>query len=141
MKMRKSLWVYLSVLLFTAIALIILTTIMQYKVIDDDGKFDISSSFTQNAKQNIQSLTEKNIELGASLDEANSQNAALKEELDASRSELEKITQERDNAAKLYAAYKDGDKDKMREIMQNTDRGVLEIYIPGLYDYVTNALN
>lgn len=136
----KKIWIYVLVLFAIAIILIATTTVLQYKVVDDNGKFDISASFTKSTRENIESLTENNIELGKKIDELQAKVDELEPKLESTEESLTKLTKERDNAAKLYKAYKDDDAAQMKALIAQTDKQTLEYYIPGLYDYVTKAL-
>ena len=95
-KSTKSLWIYAAVLFILAIGLIFTATILQARMISDDGEIEVLGTFTKNTKQSIADLTDKNIQLTNELAALQQQTATLQEEYDALKSQYDAAQQKQE---------------------------------------------
>lgn len=139
-KSTKTLWIYTGVLFSIAIILIIITTFMQSKIVDDNGNLSVMGTLTATSEQKIINLQNENVKLTTELTAAKQENTASVEkiaELENKISEEEKI---KEKVAKLYKAYADGDVETMEQLIDELTEKQIEDRIPTLYKRVINAI-
>lgn len=136
MKKTKSLWVYAAVLFIAAIVLIFTATLLQARMISTDGNIEVLGTFTKNAKQNIQKLTEENISLNNQIGSLNETINQLKEKNNEQKAEYDAFLEQKKIASEIYTAYEDKDYTKLSELIEKTDEQTLEGFMPGLYEKI-----
>ena len=62
-KSTKALWIYTGILFSIAIVLIIITTFMQTKIVDDNGNLSVMGTLMATSEQKIKNLQNENVQL------------------------------------------------------------------------------
>ena len=140
-KNTKQMWVYAGVLFIVALALILVTTLTQWKLIPENGNLQVLDSFTQNSNQRIEQLTAETVTLKNQLlevqrnyDEVNAKYTALQAEHDALKSDEAFLNASNEKVYSLINAYLNNNKTAVREQLKNFSKEELEAILPGFYD-------
>lgn len=140
-KSTKSLWIYAAVLFIIAIGLICSATILQARLISSDGDIWVLGTFTQNANQNIENLTNENIRLSGELDAVTKSNQELKTKYDELKAQRDKDDQTRELLKQIYTAYDSKDYDALAPLLEKITQEEADMFLPGFYETASNALN
>lgn len=139
-KGTKSLWIYTAILFSIAIVLILLTTLTQSKIVDNDGNLSVLGSFTATSKEKIINLQNENIALLDELNTLQEANARAQAAADGLAETVQTEQTLKENVAKLYAAYADDDDSTMRALLTTLTEDQINERIPGLYGRVQRSL-
>ena len=140
-KNSKQMWIYASVLFIVALALIMITTIFQWKLVPEHGNLQVLDSFTQTSNERIDQLTNETVELKNQLNNVQSETEALKNEnhnlktqLDAQTGEKAYLEASNKKIYSLLNAYFADDEKAVKEQLSNFSKEELEAILPGFYD-------
>lgn len=133
-KSTKSLWIYAAVLFLIAIGLILLTTLTQARLVNQDGNFEVLGTLNENAQKNVSRLTEENIALQGELNTVKTENEALSEELDSARSAADASQNLLNTIGALYSAQQAEDYETLEALLSGVTKEQIEPYLPGFYD-------
>lgn len=139
-KSTKSLWIYAAVLFILAIGLIFTATILQARLISDDGGIEVLGTFTKNTKQSIADLTDKNIQLTNELAALQQQTATLQEEYDALKSQYDAAQQKQDLLRQMYDAYNKDDYETLEPLLGQITQEEADALLPGFYETARDAV-
>ena len=134
-------WIYAGVLFIVALALILITTITQWKLIPENGNLQVLDSFTQNSNQRIDQLTTETVNLKnqlnetqRTLDEINAKYQQLYTEHETLKSDKAFLDASNTKIYSLLNAYFKNDKTAVREQIKNFSKEELDAILPGFYD-------
>lgn len=139
-KLTKSLWIYSAILFIIAIGLIFTATILQARLISPDGNIEVLGTFTTNAKQNIENLTNENIALTDKLNSETARGDKLQADYDALNSAYKSELEKKDTVKQLYAAYSEKNYEKTEELCAKITKEEADEFIEGLYDNAQKLL-
>ena len=139
-KSTKSLWIYAAVLFIIAIGLIFTATILQARMISDDGEIEVLGTFTKNTKQSIADLTDKNIQLTTELAEQQKQNETLQEEYNALKGSYDAAQQKQDLIRQMYDAYSKKDYETLEPLLGQITPEEADLLLPGFYATAKEAV-
>lgn len=144
-KNTKQMWIYAGILFIVALALILLTTITQWKLVPEYGNLQVLDSFTQNSNQRIDQLTAETVTLKNQLNASQQDLDALKSEYTNLQAQYEKLKSDKAfldaSNTKVYSllnAYLKNDKTAVREQIKNFSKEELDAILPGFYDKAIN---
>lgn len=140
MKKTKSLWIYAAVLFLLAVALILTATLLQARLISSDGNIEVLGTFTKDAKQNIASLTEENVNLTSEINALREENENLKAAAEEAEKNYTNLDSLREDMASLYKAYRDDDFENLETLFEKVTKEDCEKFIPGLYERVRKEI-
>ena len=140
-KSTKQMWIYACILFIIALALILLTTLTQWKLVPESGNLQLLDTFTQNSAQRIDQLNQENVELKTELNQKESDFSKLTESYNSLLSEYETLKGDKAfldaSNKKLYNlinAYLSNDKESVREQIKEFSKEELDAVLPGFYD-------
>lgn len=139
-KLTKSLWIYSAILFIIAIGLIFTATILQARLISPDGNIEVLGTFTTTTKQNIENLTNENINLTNKLNDALTQRDKLQSDYDNIKSSYDSELAKKDIVKQLYIAYDENDYEAIESLCAQITKEEADEFVPGLYDYAQKAL-
>lgn len=139
-KSTKALWIYTGVLFSIAIVLIIITTFMQTKIVDDNGNLSVMGTLTATSEQKIKNLQNENVQLLTELNALKQEHAATVENANALETKINEEQAIKEKVAKLYQAYADGDVEAMEKQLEELTEEQIEERIPTLYRRVKRAI-
>ena len=139
-KSTKALWIYTGVLFSIAIVLIIITTFMQTKIVDDNGNLSVMGTLMATSEQKIKNLQNENVQLSTELNALKQEHAATVENASALESKINEEQAVKEKVAKLYQAYADGDVEAMEKLLAELTEEQIEERIPTLYRRVKRSI-
>ena len=139
-KSTKALWIYTGVLFSIAIVLIIITTFMQTKIVDDNGNLSVMGTLMATSEQKIKNLQNENVQLSTELNALKQEHAATVENASALESKINEEQAVKEKVAKLYQAYADGDVEAMEKLLGELTEEQIEERIPTLYRRVKRSI-
>lgn len=139
-KLTKSLWIYSAILFIIAIGLIFTATILQARLISPDGNIEVLGTFTTTTKQNIENLTNENINLTNKLNDALTQRDKLQSDYDNIKSSYDSELAKKDIVKQLYIAYDENDYEAIESLCAQITKEEADEFIPGLYADAQKAL-
>ncbi len=139
-KSTKALWIYTGVLFSIAIVLIIITTFMQTKIVDDNGNLSVMGTLMATSEQKIKNLQNENVQLSTELNALKQEHAATVENASALEAKINEEQAVKEKVAKLYQAYADGDVEAMEKLLGELTEEQIEERIPTLYRRVKRSI-
>lgn len=139
-KSTKALWIYTGVLFSIAIVLIIITTFMQTKIVDDNGNLSVMGTLTATSEQKIKNLQNENVQLSTELNALKQEHAATVENVKAMETKINEEQAIKEKVAQLYQAYADGDVETMEKLFSKLTEEQIEERIPTLYKRVKRTI-
>lgn len=140
-KSTKQMWIYAGILFIIALALIMITTITQWKLVPESSNLQLLDTFTQNTTQRMDQLNQENINLKNQLNEKTSELTALTNSYNELYTENETLKSDKAfsdaSNKKLYNlinAYINDDVSEVREQIKEFSREELNSILPGFYD-------
>lgn len=140
-KPNKSVWIYSSVMLILAIALILLSAVAQNRTNGNGEKFAFADIFTSTAQQKIAALGDENLELKQKVSEQDEILSNQEKEIASLTAEKDKKNELIKNISELYTAYTDKDYKKANEIIAKIPKEQADKFIPGLYDEIKQEID
>lgn len=139
-KSTKALWIYTGILFSIAIVLIIITTFMQTKIVDDNGNLSVMGTLMATSEQKIKNLQNENVQLTTELNTLKQEHTATVEAVSALEAKISDEQAVKEKVAKLYQAYADGDVETMEKLIDALTEEQIEERIPTLYKRVKRAI-
>ncbi len=139
-KSTKALWIYTGILFSIAIVLIIITTFMQTKIVDDNGNLSVMGTLMATSEQKIKNLQNENVQLTTELNNLKQEHTATVEAVSALEVKISDEQAVKEKVAKLYRAYADGDVETMEKLIDALTEEQIEERIPTLYKRVKRAI-
>ena len=140
-KNTKQMWIYASVLFIVALALILVTTLTQWKLILENNNLQVLDSFTQNSNQRIEQLTNETVVLKNQLleaqhnfDDINAKYTELQTQYEALKSDKAFLDASNAKVYSLVNAYINNNKTAVKEQLKNFSKEELDAILPGFYD-------
>ncbi len=140
-KNTKQMWVYACFLFVIALALIVLTTIMQWKLVPESNNLQLLDTLTQNTTDRINQLNQENIDLTNALTKKQNELTELINSYNTLSSEYETLKNDKAfldaSNKKLYNlinAYIKNDFESVREQIKEFSKEELDSILPGFYD-------